>query len=264
MPDLLDSRVDALYIYPIKSCAAVPVDALQVNQAGLIAGDREWAVIDEKDEVTWQGAHPRLARIRPRLTADRLSIEADGEAGVALAAGGQARTVRMWNDSLRAVETFGAFDAGDEAAALLQRVTGAPLRLVRFGPEALARHGLNALHLISTASLDELEPTVAALRFRPNLVLGGSDEPLMPFIEEQVTHVHGDGWCMTVTLPCVRCVVPGVHPQTGEVDDTIPPAVAASSAQRFPGEPSRFGIYAAPTPGCRIAVGQLVGLELGF
>ncbi len=121
---------------------------------------------------------------------------------------------------------------------MLQRVTGAPLRLVRFGPEALARRGSNPLHLVSVPSLDELNAHLAgeglaeaeALRFRPNLVIGVAAEPLLPFIEEQTTQVRGGedehAWQMTVSAPCIRCVVPGVNPSSGEMNQALPPAVA--------------------------------------
>jgi hypothetical protein len=59
-------------------------------------------------------------------------------------------------------------------------------------------------------------------------------------------------------------VVPGVDPHTGAVFESLPPAVAAASAERFPGGPSCFGVYAVPTPGARIVAGSPVRLELAF
>lgn len=276
MSDRLEARVDALFIYPIKACGAMRVTQLDITAAGLIAGDREWAVIDDKGEVTWQGAHPRLALVRPALDGGVLRLTAPGETDVEVASAEGPCTVRMWNDSVKEMETFAAFDAGDAAAALMQQVTGAPLRLVRFGAQALARRGINPLHLVSLPSVDELNAHLAgegiaeaeALRFRPNLVLGATAEPLLPFIEEQVTQVHGGegehSWQMPVSAPCIRCVVPGVSPSSGEVNEALPPAVAQLSGQRFPGEPSIFGVYAMPAPGTQIRAGDRLWLELNF
>jgi uncharacterized protein len=276
MSDCLEARVDALFIYPIKACGATRVTHLDIGATGLIAGDREWAVVDEKGEVTWQGAHPRLALVRPTLDGGVPQLTAPGEAVAEVASAAEPRAVQMWNDSVKVMETFTAFDAGDMAAALLQRATGAPLRLVRLGPQALARRGTNPLHLFSMASLDELNAHLAgeglaeaeALRFRPNLLLGATTEPLLPFIEEQVTQIHGGeggrAWQMPVSAPCIRCVVPGVSPQSGEMNADLPPAVAQLSGQRFPGGPSIFGVYASPTPGTRICVGDRLWLELSF
>ena len=276
MSDRLEARVDALFIYPVKACGAMRVTQLDITAAGLIAGDREWAVVDDKGEVTWQGAHPRLALVRPTLDGDVLRLTAPDGTVVELASAEAPCTVQMWNDSVKEMETFAAFDAGVGAASLLQRVTGAPLRLVRFGAQALARRGANPLHLVSLPSLDELNAHLAGegiaeaevLRFRPNLVLGTSAEPLLPFIEEQVTQVHGSegehSWQMPVSAPCIRCVVPGVSPLSGEVTEALPPAVAQLSGQRFPGGPSVFGVYALPTPGTQIRAGDRLWLELNF
>jgi uncharacterized protein YcbX len=274
MPDLHAARIDALFVYPIKAGGALRVNELEITAEGLIRGDREWAVIDEKNEVTWQGAHPRLARLQPMQAHGALQVAAPGEAAADVPADGPARLVQLWNDSVKEMETFTAFDAGDAVAALLQRVTGSALRLVRFGPDALARRGVNPLHLVSTTSLDELNqhlsvdglPPAEALRFRPNLVLGAADEPLLPFIEDQLACLHdaAGAWRMPVSTLCVRCVVPGVDPQTGEVSAALPPAVAVLSAERFPGGPSCFGVYATPVPGTRIFAGGRVGLELAF
>jgi len=276
MPDRLEACVDALFIYPIKACGAMRVTQLDITPSGLIAGDREWAVIDEKNEVTWQGAHPRLALVRPTLEGGVLRLAAPGEAVVEVTAATEPRTVQMWNDSVKEMESFAGLDAGDAAAAMLQRVTGAPLRLVRFGALALARRGTNPLHLVSMPSLDELNAHLAgeglaeaeALRFRPNLLLGAAAEPLLPFIEEQVTQVHGGegerAWQMPVSAPCIRCVVPGVSPLSGEMNEDLPPAVAQLSGQRFPGGPSVFGVYATPAPGTRICSGDRLWLELNF
>jgi hypothetical protein len=278
MSDRLEARVDALFIYPIKACGAMGVAQLDITPAGLIAGDREWAVVDEKNEVTWQGAHPRLALVRPTRHGHGLQLSVPGGAviEVPVADANAPCTVRMWNDSVKEMETFDAFDAGDAAALLLWRVTGAPLRLVRLGAQALARRGINPLHLVSVPSLGELNAQLAseglaeaeALRFRPNLVLGAMTEPLLPFIEEQVTHVGGgaDGgaWQMPVSAPCIRCVVPGVSPSSGELSEALPLAVAHLSGQRFPGGPSVFGVYAMPIPGTRIHSGDRLWLELNF
>ena len=54
--------VRALYRYPVKSCGAEPVDALEFAQDGLVRGDREWIVVDEQANPVWLGSHPRLLR----------------------------------------------------------------------------------------------------------------------------------------------------------------------------------------------------------
>ena len=73
----------ALYIHPIKACAALAVDELLLDASGRAFGDREWAVIDAQDAVTWQGSHPRLALVRPCLEGAGLRLHAPGHGDIA-------------------------------------------------------------------------------------------------------------------------------------------------------------------------------------
>lgn len=270
--------VEALHLYPVKACAGMPVDRLVADASGHIAGDREWAIVDAHGEVTWQGAHPRLALVQPACQGDALALSAANQTTLVLPAKGPSteRTVRWWNDGTKLSEEHLVWDAGDDAAAWLQRVVGAPLRLVRFEQPSWARPGLNPLHLVSTASVDELcahlggavDAAAMTARLRPNLLLRGDPEAWWPFLEEQVSRFHGSsggqGAPLRVTGPCVRCVVPGVDPATGQMDGSVPQAVAQLSAQRFPGGPACFGVYAALPPGETIGLHDVLHAELAF
>lgn len=60
-------EVAALYIYPIKSCAAVPVDSVQCTEFGF-AHDREYAIVDlDTNEVMTQRKLPKMATLQSRL-----------------------------------------------------------------------------------------------------------------------------------------------------------------------------------------------------
>lgn len=144
MSDVLHAVADALYVYPVKACAGLRVDQLQFSEQGLIAGDREWVVVNaDSGEVVWQGSHPRLALVHPRVAPGWLHLS--GPEGRALAVPhpprGAACQVKIWNSSLQCNEAFDGIDAGDAACAWLQNITGTALRLVRLEAAALARCG---------------------------------------------------------------------------------------------------------------------------
>ena len=61
----------ALYVYPIKSCAGMPVRELELDARGGAAGDRTWAIVDAQGAVTWLGTHARLALVHPRAGSPR-------------------------------------------------------------------------------------------------------------------------------------------------------------------------------------------------
>jgi len=281
----LTAVATGLFVYPVKACAGVPVDTLELDARGGVAGDRGWAIVEAGGIVTWQGSHPRLALVAPRFVAEdghgpggRLALAAPGldtivvppEATLAPC------TARILNERTGEHESFESADAGDAVAAWLELATGARLRLVRLGDAARAREGVNALHLVFESSIAAVDAELAAdgapaadpRRYRPNVVLGGAGAPLDPFIEESVESLswqHRDTTSrLEVTAPCVRCIVPNVDPATGLPGDATGHALAALSQRRRPGGPTVFGIYARGEPGTLLALGDAAALTLAF
>jgi uncharacterized protein YcbX len=260
----------ALMTYPVKACAGVPVRELVLGARG-VAGEREWAIVDAQGETTWQGAHPRLAFVHPRVTPAGLRLETPGAAAVEVPPDARLAPcrVRMWSDLHARHETFDAADAGDAVAAWLQGVVGAPLRLVRLGEAALAREGTNALHLVFAPSVAAVEAQwgrTDVRRFRPNIVLAMPAGDGNAFFEENLEALEWLGQPATrleITAPCVRCVVPNVDPDSARVDDGFLDTLARLSQQRRPGA-TVFGIYARGAAGARLRVGDTARMVLAF
>jgi uncharacterized protein len=275
--DAVGVRVSALFVYPIKSCAGVPVQRLHFSAAGGVAGDREWAITDADGVVTWQGAHPRLAWVRPSLADGELQLHAPGLPPIAVPQDHSrwGCEVRLWNDALGRHEAFAAEEAGAQVQAWLARVVGAPLRLVRLGEAALSRDALNPVHLVARPSLQALaehlradghEVTHLVERLRPNMVIDGDGAALHPFDEEHVAQFHWPdaGAVLEVAGPCVRCVVPNADPHTAQVSEQPLRGLAAMSAQRHPGQPVAFGVYARAAAGAGLGVGDRGWARLRF
>ncbi|MFJ7415283.1 MOSC domain-containing protein [Streptomyces sp. NPDC098077] len=193
-----------LFTYPIKGCAGTAVDSTYLTPAGL-AHDRSFMVVSADGVYRTQRRDPRLALVRPTVSADgsRLTLaSAERESGEGGDGGGDG--VRGGDDGLhldvtttaprRDVDLFGAtfqgIDQGEEAAAWLSDFLGVPSRLVRVPPEHDRKtDGLtpgtsgyadsSAVHLLSRASLAHLHarmaergaPPLAMDRFRPNIVI---------------------------------------------------------------------------------------------
>jgi uncharacterized protein YcbX len=262
----------ALYVYPIKACAGVAVQELAIDARGGAAGDREWAIVDAGGAVTWQGTHPRLALVRPRVTRTGLRLGAPGVDEIdtpALAELAPCR-VKIWNDARARHDTFDAADAGDAVAAWLTRMVGAPLRLARLGDAARARDGTGALHLVfspSVAAVDAQRGPTDPRRFRANIVLAAPPGEGVEFVEDSLEALEwlGDAQAtrLEVTGPCVRCVVPNVDPASAAVDDGFLDTLARLSRQRRPG-PTVFGIYARGIAGARLRVGDPARMAPAF
>ena len=270
MADLI-ARIAGLWRYPVKSCAGEAVESLRLDADGWPEGDRGWGVADAAGELTWMGAHPRLALIGTALTADSLELKAGGRSLTVALDAGEATTLRGWNGERQAFDILDAWDAGDDAAALLRATTGERLRLVRLSIEAQRRPILNALHIVGDGSLQAWSEAMAqrlnrpAQRARPNLLLRADDgDALPPFIEDILKEARVGGLTLSRTTACVRCVVPTVDPATGEPHPPALDALTRLSSERAPGAPVQFGIYARGRGAGELRVGDRVELSLNF
>ncbi|MEV5853738.1 MOSC N-terminal beta barrel domain-containing protein [Streptomyces anulatus] len=183
-----------LFTYPVKGCAGTPLDSTHLTPAGL-AHDRSFMVVSTDGVYRTQRRDPRLALVRPTISADggRLTLASaergSGDGGDGARGGDEARGgdgVRGGEDELhldvttsaprRDVDLFGAtfqgIDQGEEAAAWLSDFLGVPSRLVRVPPEHDRKtDGLtpgtsgyadsSAVHLLSRASLTHLNARMA-------------------------------------------------------------------------------------------------------
>ena len=274
----------ALYTYPVKACAPCPVDRLDFDDDGLLLGDRAWAVVDEQSSVVWQGSHPRLALVMPELTDGVLFLRnPDGHrVEINQAPDCSPCQIQIWNNRTKRNDLFAATDEGAAAAEFLRRTVGARgLRLVRLGREARCREGVNPVHIVSSASVEEFNDELARTghapasieRFRPNLVISappGDEAFWLPFMEEHFTSLDwtdeaAQRSSLVIGDLCVRCVVPNVDPASASVDDRVLQTVGSLSAQRHPGKPVYFGVY-AKTPAARTALrrGAVLTAQLAF
>lgn len=270
MADLI-ARIAGLWRYPVKSCAGEAVDTLMLDADGWPSGDRGWGVVDAGGELTWMGAHARLALVRAALAPDGLTLHAQGRSLIVPLDGGDETSARGWNGERQDFDALQCWNAGDEAAELLHTTTGERLRLVRLSHAAQRRPFLNALHVLSDASLQAWQQAVTqpltgfAQRARPNIVLQAEDGgDLPPFIEDIVTEARIGALTLSRTSVCVRCVMPTVDPATGEPQPIALDALTRLSAERAPGAPVQFGVYARGGSAGVLRVGDRVELSLNF
>ncbi|TXH30313.1 MAG: hypothetical protein E6Q91_05445, partial [Actinobacteria bacterium] len=57
-------HLNGLFVYPIKSCAGLAVDAWDLDERGLV-GDRSYMVVDERGDFLTQREAPQLATVCP-------------------------------------------------------------------------------------------------------------------------------------------------------------------------------------------------------
>ncbi|MGW0673184.1 MOSC domain-containing protein [Streptomyces sp. NPDC002746] len=230
------ANVVNLIVYPVKGCAGTSMSDALLTPAGL-AHDRSFMVISEDGIFRTQRRHPRLALIRPAVSADgtRLTLDSDDS----MEGHGTVRLDVTTSAPRRDVDLFGTafqgIDQGDDVAAWLSEVLGTPSRLVRVPPEHdRIADGLipgpsgyadsSAVHLLSRASLALLNrrmaergaPPLSMNRFRPNIVVdshdsheseGEGDWTALPHAEDRARRITIGGAELGYAKLAVRCAV---------------------------------------------------------
>jgi len=218
-------RLDSLHVYPIKGAAGLSPTEWEVDARGL-RYDRRWMVVQPSGEFLTQRDLPELALIRPRIDPPHLVVGAPGmvELRLPLAPlGGRQIRVRVWNDRVDALLT------GHEADRWFTEYLGLPTGLAWLPEDAdrpadpvyaptpaqVSFADAFPFLIIGQASLDDLNARLSEPlpmnRFRPNLVLSGSE----PFAEDTWRRIRIGEVEFDVVKPCARCVVTTTDQLTG-------------------------------------------------
>jgi len=218
--------VDALYVYPVKSCAGVQVDAARVSATGF-EWDRRWMVVGGDGCFLSQREHPRLALVKVKLAEDRLLLSAPHliDFQVPLQRDEESLIrVTVWRDECDAI------DEGNAAARWFSDHLGIGARLVRLADDDARPLGTSAAQpgdrvsfadaypflLLSQGSLRQLNNRlnlpVPMDRFRPNIVVDGCK----PHAEDTWASVRIGEVDFAVVKPCSRCVVTATDQHSGE------------------------------------------------
>ena len=281
-----------LNVYPIKSCAGIPLESARLLSHGL-EYDRHWMLVDGDGGFVTQRQLPRLSLVLPELAHDELIVRAPGRApirtplDVSGLAGAQRVEATVWGDTVTALDT------GDETARWFSDFLGAALRLVRFDPaaERIASRkwtgetaapvrfadGYPVL-VIGQASLDDLNARLASKgidaipmdRFRPNLVISGLDANEEDYVDTLRIEADGGEVALRIVKPCARCPIPTIDQTTGAPDPRWPneptDTLSAYRADRRLDGAVTFGQNAIVVAGegRLLGVGREVEVELRF
>ncbi|WP_329120476.1 MOSC domain-containing protein [Streptomyces sp. NBC_01465] len=267
--------VRELYVYPVKGCAKVAVASARVGDMGL-KHDRTFMVVDAVD-----GSF-RSQRKLPGMAVVRVEVLRLGRELMLSAPGVESLRVGVDPDGVRLpVSLFDrpvgdGVDQGDAAAEWFSEVLGAKSRLVRVPPgfdrdgwgEVPGKVGFadaHALSVNSVASLDDLNARIAERggadpvgldRFRPNIVLEGSDEP---HFEDRIRRMTVGTVQLAYAVRAMRCNVPLVDQVTGRRAGPEPVRTLAGY-RREPAYDNKvsFGMKAAVVRGGVLSVGDPV------
>ncbi len=218
------TRIARLFVYPVKSSAAVALLEARVAPRGL-AGDRRWLVTDESGDFLTGREFPQLVRILATPRGDTLELRAPGMPPIEAAPpdfNGRRQTVEIWNDRCAALP------AGTAVNDWLSEYLGVRCRLVHMDAECLRTIGGGEaegelsfadnypLLVISCASLDDLNArlteTMDMRRFRPNMIVTGTDA----YAEDVWKRIRIGEVVLAAAGRCDRCAFTTIDPETAE------------------------------------------------
>ncbi len=244
-------KLTGLFVYPIKACAGIALDAADVVERGL-ADDRRYMLVDRTGTFVSQREVPRLCLVRTAFEQESLVVSTPGKPGLALprqpalGAGLERRVYQVWDDFGNALchpegsRWFSEF-LNDEVSLVYmpdsERRQVNPKR-ARPGDIVSFADGYPLL-LISEASLNDLNRRLAApvemRRFRPNLVISGCE----PYAEDGFAELSIGGIAFRGAKRCDRCIVITVDPNTGQ---TSPEPLRTLSHYRLDDSKVSFGM----------------------
>ncbi|MFG5779560.1 MOSC domain-containing protein [Comamonas sp. J-3] len=243
----VSGQIGQLWIFPIKSCAGIAVPSARLLPTGL-EYDRAFMLVDARGEFISQREIARMVLVQPAIEGAVMTVSAPGMQPLAIdmAFTGPERTVRVWDDSVPALQ------APDAVNAWFSQYLGTECFLVRMAPTAqrLASKKWTAgadaptqfadgypVLVISQASVDELNQRlvqaghspVVAERFRANIIVNGFQSHDEDRIEALAVHQGAEGsqqWLdLPLVKPCARCPIPDIDPATARsgtsVTDTL-------------------------------------------
>jgi uncharacterized protein len=231
-------KLSEINIYPIKSLKGISLSEWVVERRGL-RHDREWMLVDVDGQFMTQREHPKMALIETSVNGTGLRVRfSDRELSVPSAPEKGPVEVGIWEGPVAAAMF------GDEVNGWFSEVLEFDCRLVTM-PETTRRRvereyavdpekdhvsfadGYPFL-LIGEGSLAELNSRLASPvpmnRFRPNLVVSGSDA----FAEDEWRRIGIGDTIFHVVKPCARCVLTTVDQATGVKDGKEPLKTLAS------------------------------------
>ncbi|WP_067099399.1 MOSC domain-containing protein [Marinomonas atlantica] len=258
--------VSGLYIYPVKSCQAVPLKASKVAKSGLLF-DRRFMVINKEGLFLTAREHPQLSLINAKAEPHNLVLTHPQMSTplslVVKEFQNEYRETEIWEKPVSANITH------PSANAWFSELLNQPVELVYFGehstrftsrrPDQPVAFADGYPFLLTTqASLDDLNksgPQINEMeRFRPNIVISGNEA----FNEDTWKRIRIGDVIFENVKPCVRCLFITLDPDTAERSPKGEPLRTLAKYRLFDKEGVTFGVNLVTENEGKIAVGDEV------
>ncbi|KAI9296415.1 hypothetical protein K502DRAFT_364195 [Neoconidiobolus thromboides FSU 785] len=287
-------EITKLIVYPIKSCAGLEIDEIELDKHGL-KFDRLYTIIDENNTIIRATEYPKLYSIKPKLIEDndhtliKVYVKDDENNSIILDPNTNEYGDEIYLDFYEAKNIHG-YKLNDKIDDWFSRNLGMKVKLIIKGdkvrpvdyvnfdkeefkntPTEIAFSNRYPILMLSEESVKELQDklreenkdvNVDYRNFRPNIVIKGVNEPHKED-DFLVANVNND-IKLYFDLPCARCPFPNVNPDTG-IKHTLEPSKTLSTYRRtfknINKYRSFFGINAIPLSYGNLKIGQDINVE---
>ncbi|CAH1263229.1 MARC1 [Branchiostoma lanceolatum] len=238
-------RVSKIYVHSVKACRGLEVGEAEVTKLGVRSGgvlDRDLIILDETGRFVTARTEPRIVLISPQCAGDgQVRLAAPGMDPYTVPkpdVSGEVMEISMKDGMIGH-----ALDCGPLAGQWLDKFFGKQgYSMVMAKPGGQKRHPVNSrrykevaraddkvgfqdytpLNMASATSLEDLNsrlPSPVDMRvFRPNIVVHGSN----PYQEDDWNYIRIGQAELRRMLPCNRCKVTMVDPETAAKDEEEP------------------------------------------
>lgn len=239
-------KITELFVYPIKSCAGVPMDEVAIVPTGF-EFDRNWMVIDDSGTFVTQREHPKLALVKPQFDNGGLILNAPGMEPLHVSANGGGEPL--------SISLFGEPATLRKGGVQYPERDAAPTSFVD-------NYGVLVISEASHAALNQkLSESVPMNRFRPNIVVSGIDE----HDEDYFTTARCGEVALRFVNPCYRCSMTSIDQKIGAPGlDVLPVLTTYRYDDAVKGV--KFGNYAAVSGGigARLRVNSEIDVDWNF
>lgn len=245
-----------IFIYPIKSLDGVAVSQATLLESGAIAGDREFAIIDDRGQYVNGKRHAAIHRLRSRfdLSQRLVTLQGQGQSEVTFDLDADRRDLALWLS-----DYFGF------AVQLQQnQQVGFPDDLDSPGPTLISSETLQTV----ASWFPDLTLEEVRRRFRTNLEIAAE----VPFWEERLFSADDRPQPFQIgpvqlagINPCQRCVVPLRDSQTGAAYSGFQAKFTAARQATLPewAPRSRFNHFYKLAVNTRLVPGSSRQLQVG-
>jgi len=278
-------KISRLFIYPIKSCRGIEVQAADCTPLGLcnnLARDRTFLILDADGKTLTARTMPKLVLITPSFHDAEMWLDAP-----------EMETFRLkviYDEDTRPVikcsiwgNNIEGRDCGAEISEWINKYVDAPgHKLVQFTNDLKPRFtgideplprttshdtsvfsDLSPYMMLPQASVDDLNTRLAnpvpVQQFRPNMVVDQSG----PFDEDQWKDIRvGQDLQFRNFKPCSRCVFTTINPDTG-VKDNIEPLKTLRSFRQTKDPFWRKVIKDSPMLGMNLSIDRCGRINVG-